>query len=619
MLFFDLIVKRVVSFSLESYDINKNQVLNFFKKNEKFQLTLLTASRSLYFDIKKNKSSKITLSLEKYFIRAHFNPTPFGLFSSVGVLSWGDQTFIHKSKTLLLHVKFDNSFLRTSIQNIKLSNNLSCMYFVNPSLHLIYKDKVAFYKSKILENSTIETSYVEVDYDADLKQFLDKFSGGLQLGTIIDELFYEGFVKLEVEEYLSKMIDIGLIISEFLYSSLNINGFFPSPVFSKLVEQQLHLLSNENDFMKFHEQYLKEQESHFKYNNTQKSSHAIDSFETELGTLNRNLQEKVIKFIDFTAQFDTGNFPLNDRLNKFAGKIVSKYNEGFISLNELFNPYSGLKYAEPLKSNKRIHNDILIKILSADDKKLFLNIQNKKENTNTNFPPTFSVIVESLQCKNSGEELFYIKGIGGTSAINMISRFGQVTDSLCKEIAQFEKDIHKNKIIAEVHCIGNLQTLNITPLKHYFDYAIPINTTISQNCELIFLSDLYVHIRNTNITLVSKSHKKQILPRLTSAINFRLSDSDIYNFLIELESQNQECPAVSFNMNYVENFYKPLIPRIYLDSSTILYPSQLLLINDDFTFDTFSLYLLKQINKFVYRFIYHKLSKPMLLCRKVCY
>ena len=487
MLVFDTIVKRVVGFSQQAYDKNKNQVLDFFDKNKKFQLSVLSSSRSLYNDAKKNKTDKVTDSLEKYFIRAHFNSIPFGIFSHVGILNWGETTQIKKSESLHLTVKYDNSFVSTKIDETILEDCLRLTYFANPSIHFLNTDKIGFYKSKILPNSKVEMSYVEVDFDDDLQVLVSKFEKGSKLSTVIEQLTADGFEKTDIEVYLLEIIDIGLIINDFLFSPLNNKIITSNSLYtSLLIEKGNHKLNSESEIVDFSKQFLIEQDLHFEYNNSQKSSHSIDAFETELGTLNNNVQEKIIKFINFSIQYSSENKPINEHLSKFGSKIANRYNDGFVALNEIFNPYSGLKYSEiTTESETILHQDIIAKILASTEKTLFLNFKNS-DTKKANLPPTFSVLFESLKCNTTDKEIIFFKGIGGTSAINMISRFEKVTQPLCEQIAQFEKEVHKNKIIAEVNCTGNLQTLNITPTQHYFEHSIPINTVNRGNTATIF-------------------------------------------------------------------------------------------------------------------------------------
>lgn len=600
MIIFETLVKRVVGFSQESFEENKKNVVDFFHKNEKFQLAVLTSSRSLYQDIKKDKKDKITTSLEKYFIRSHFNPVPFGIFSSVGILNWGENTDIKKSNSLKLSVKYDNSFLSTKVNEKEINECTNDQYCSNPSIHFINEVKIGFYKSKIQKNSDVEISYVEVDFDDNLKWLVDKFKNGAKLNFIIEELIKDGFEKVEIETYLLEIIDIGLIISDFLFSPLN-NKFVKASnqISSELIEKNNHQLNSKFEINTFAEQLLKEQDILFEYNSDQKVSHSIDSYEIEKGMLNNNIKEKIIKFINFTTHYNSENKPINDRLFKFAEKISIRYNDGFIPLLDIFNPYSGLKYSEIISETEiTLHKEILFKIISTDEKKLILNLKNFISSPAVNLPPTFSVIFESLKCKDTGDEVIFFKGVGGTSAINLISRFDTITNPLCEEIVGFESEIFQNKLVAEVNCIGNLQTLNISPIKHYFKYSIPINTTNSIHHSPIFLSDLFIHLNGNKISLVSKKHKKQVIPRLMSSINFKMSDSEVYKFLIELESQNQEFYGVNFNVNNQKNFFKPLVSRVYLDEGILLCPAQLLLIDNNYDFESFLRYLKFTITKF---------------------
>lgn len=107
-------------------------------------------------------------------------------------------------------------------------------------------------------------------------------------------------------------------------------------------------------------------------------------------------------------------------------------------------------------------------------------------------------------------------------------------------------------------------SLNILPVKQFYDYCIPINTTFTNNSNPILLSDIYVHLEDGRIALVSKKYKKEVIPKLTSAINPNLSDSEFYSFLCDYEFYNQEIYGVNFDFNSY-NYAMPYVPRIYLE------------------------------------------------------
>ncbi len=58
MKFFNTTVSRTASFSIESFETHKDDIISFFEKNTLFQLSILIASRDLYNDLKKKKKKK---------------------------------------------------------------------------------------------------------------------------------------------------------------------------------------------------------------------------------------------------------------------------------------------------------------------------------------------------------------------------------------------------------------------------------------------------------------------------------------------------------------------------------------------------------------------------------
>lgn len=600
MIFFETIVKRVTNFSIQSYENNRNNITSFFENNELFQLSIVTSSTVLYEDIKKNKSDKIKASLSKYFIRAHFNPTPFGVFNSVGTLKWGKFTAINKNGTVKLNVKYDNLFLANDINNTITSKWHTSSYCINPTIHILNECKIGFYKSKNLLNDKIELSYAEIDYDDDLQWIIDKFKNCIKVNIVLEELILSGFERAEVESYLLEIIEAGLIIEEFLYFPFaaklaNQNSKFPS----NLVQRKNFELKNENDFKLFKKSYIEEQKLFFQNSPDHKYSHSINSFDLMGGSLDINIQDKISKYIDFTIKYNSETQVVNDTLNKFISKLSNRFNDGLISLNTVFNPYSGVDYTSLKTDYKtKLHKDIALKIFASTEKNIILNmpIINDIKIKQKKMPATFNVILETLCCKTTGKKVVYIQKLAGASALNIVSRFSETTHDLCNEIVNYEKEVHFGKIIADISCIGNNRSINIAPEKQMYDYCIPINTSFKDDSNPIFLSDIYIHLRDGVISLISKENRKQILPRKTSFINSNLSDSELYKFLCDLEIYNEEIYGVNFDFNAYE-YFNSYVPRIYLEEDVLLHPAQLLLIYNDFSICEFTNYLKNKIEE----------------------
>lgn len=600
MIFFDTIVKRVANFSTQSYEQNKNNLLDFFEKNELFNLCILTASGSLYSDVNKNKSEKTQGSLANYFMRAHFNPTPFGVFNSVGVMHWDTETNISKADDLTLMVKYDNLFVCTEINKNVTDKWIDLIYCSNPSIYFS-NDKICFYKSKNQPNNKIEISYSEIDVDEDLLWLLDQFKNGKKIALVAEELVDQGFEREEVDTFLLEIIDIGLIIDSFLFNSYAEKLYVSQKEYvSDLICQKPHKLKTKNDFANFTQRYIKEQSSLFRDETIPKNFYAINAFDSQTGTLNNNIKQKVKKYIDFVIHYNAQTIATNDNLDKFFGLVKNKYNDGFVPLNTIFNPYSGIKYNYVKAENElKLHKDILSKILGANGSPVFLDlpVEDNLGIKSSKLPATFNVVLETLTCRTSGRSIIYIHGMGDPSSLNIISRFSDITHDACQDIINYEKEVNKDKIIAEINCIGNFRSINIAPVKQKYDYCLPINTSYDDFCNPVFLSDIYVHLRNNKVVLVSKEHKKQILLKKISAINQRILDSDIYNFLCDFEMYNQEIHGVNFNFNAYKQrlFY---IPRIYLEEDILLYPAQMLLVYNGEDLKAFNDYFQAKIEEF---------------------
>lgn len=600
--FFDIVIKRVANFSIQSYQINKNDCFNFFNENPLFQLSVLTSSISLYDDLRKNKSKKVESALLNYFSRAHYNPTPFGLFSSVGIIKWHESTIIRKTKKLELSVKYDNLALAAH-QNLKNNNErYELLYSINPSIYNLSNGKIAFYNFKSADNDKIEMSYVELECDDHLNSLLESFINRKPIKLIAKELVLEGFEESEVYEYLYEILDTGLILEDVNFDpySAKLRDLSNSVKFesSVLVNKGEHILNDVKDINNFSEQYHREHLALFHTYNNLRNTHSINSFETEIGGIDVNIQKLLKRYIDFTINYNSHTSPINDSVNKFIAKMSGRYNDGFVSFNEVFNPYSGINYTS-LKSEYKLKFDdeIINGIISSNNKtdiKLNLNIINDIEQKKTNLPATFSILMEVLECRKTGKEIVYIKNLLCGSALNLISRFGEVSKEFCNEIISYEKNLSSGKLIADINCIGNLRSINLAPEKQLFDYCIPINTSTKKSKNPILTSDLFFHLSEGSLRLVSKEYKKQILPKKVSSINSKLSDSEAYKFLCDFEIYNEEIYGINFDFNAYE-YLIPYVSRIYMEENVLLFPAQLLLIDQNYNLEEFRLFLNEQI------------------------
>eukprot|EP01090_Pellita_catalonica_P017011 TRINITY_DN5042_c0_g1_i16.p1 TRINITY_DN5042_c0_g1~~TRINITY_DN5042_c0_g1_i16.p1 ORF type:complete len:355 (-),score=51.53 TRINITY_DN5042_c0_g1_i16:1426-2490(-) len=165
-------------------------------------------------------------------------------------------------------------------------------------------------------------------------------------------------------------------------------------------------------------------------------------------------------------------------------------------------------------------------------------------------PDTFSSIIEVF--KSSGEEKLFIKGTAGSSAINLLGRFGHGSEGLSQHInniAETEKNIEKDKVIAEIVHLPEARTGNILQRPNFRDYEIPyLGKSSVDKKKQIPLSDILVTVKGDEITLFSKKLNKEVIPRLGNAHNYSNSTLPIYHFLCELQTQNKRA-SIGFSWN----------------------------------------------------------------------
>ncbi|WP_445711202.1 lantibiotic dehydratase [Flavobacterium sp.] len=322
--FFDDITARIVSFPVNAYDEHKTNIIKFFEDDYLFQLSILLSSRSLFEDVKKGKSDKVEHSLNKYFSRACFKPTPFGTFSSVSILNWGKNTKLTKSNEIKVDVRYDNLFIYHSTRKIKGKGLFEFVCFSNPSIYFLNDEKIGYYKSVVDENGAIDTSFVELDYDENIEWLINRFKGGVKVLDVFNELLFEGFDENELEDFLIKIIDESLIVIEYLFYPYSNVSFQSDRLHSELISSSPNDLSTNEQYEKIINQFVKEQDFFLKEvdDSKIKFTHSVVSYESNVGEVDVNIKEKILKYINFNKKFNTDFKPISEKLASFGNKFI---------------------------------------------------------------------------------------------------------------------------------------------------------------------------------------------------------------------------------------------------------------------------------------------------------
>lgn len=599
MQFFNTTVSRTTSFSVESFDKYKNNIDSFFKTNLLFQLSILIASKDLYNDIQKKKVHKVKTALENYFRRAHFNAVPFGTFSKVGILEWGRANNINKSDITFVTLVADHSVLVKELVKTLPTNWKQYTYYTNPTVHFLSSETLSYYKTEITAEGHFKIAYVELDLDTHTQWVLRQFKKSASLSEIINLLKKKGFKTSDIDNYLIKIIEAGLLINAELFPAhMHTKSSLISPINSPLIKERKHAINTENLIHSLAKRLIKEQNK-LCSDNTYKSIYMATGYDHMNGNICNTIKEKIKAYTNFTLAFNHQQQPIKNRLLEFGNEFCQHFNDEFVPLSTVFNPKCGLQYGNNNNTTPKAIPDFLFKkIITSNNNPIYMDLPNAgvEDHLLNTIDPTFGVIYELLACEKSGKEIVYFKSVGGGSALKMLGRFTEATEAICEEIAAYEEERYRDQIVAEISMILKPRIFNVLAKKSYYKHIIPLNTVFDETTEPIFLEDLYLKFNGRRFILISKEKQKEVVPRLTSAVNYPLSNFNIYRFLCDLQYQYGELTPVNFNLNAYNNIGVTYIPRIYLKNDILLSPAQLLLVNTHLGFDDFKVYVLELVD-----------------------
>jgi hypothetical protein len=157
-------------------------------------------------------------------------------------------------------------------------------------------------------------------------------------------------------------------------------------------------------------------------------------------------------------------------------------------------------------------------------------------------PSTFSVNCELLQDNERGRSI-YIKSAGGTSAANLLGRFCHLDEQILNHvlaITEKETQMNPDVIFAEIVHLPESRIGNILlrPVLRLYEIPYLAKAGVSGDFE-IRPDDLYVSIQNNRIRLRSKRLNKEVVPRMSTAHNYRGQHAmPVYHFLCDMQHQN---------------------------------------------------------------------------------
>jgi thiopeptide-type bacteriocin biosynthesis protein len=596
-------------YSFEDYHVTDYSTI---LKTSQFQLSIFLASKDFYDELLKKQfnythlTAKQKRTVAKYFNRASFRSTPFGLFSSFSLVGWNDSSLsnIRISEKADLSIKPDFSILANLHEYLRNQGVYPGMKLrPNQSLYFTGTD-CRYIKSEIAGDNEAKFSMVSVVRTTLLQKLL-KFCKKEQTLETITEFIVKlcGASEDNARIFIQELYAQRILVSD---AEPNITGTHYSQRLpnsyseDKQVNALMDLLGNIGQTAGDDNAMLHQLNAATKaiINNSLVETknpnvyYSVAERNVTQGGLPAIYQEKIMEGIHCLSALCR---PYEaSELTTFARAFENRYGSCEVPLLQAIDPQYGIGYGdfEEIKdgfSFKKVNgrasgkNTKTVEEASTYLMKELLNewhqflpagfAQNHITITDEHLesieppgglgqlPPSISVMFRIL-----GDNIV-IENAGGSSALALLGRFCYAPSihAFARQIAQKEQDMNKDVVFAEIAHLCSLHTANINCRPHLRDYEIPVLThSDTQEQQQIHLHDIMVSVSNNIIKLRSKRLKKNIIPRLASAYNFTKNVLPVFRFLCDMQYQQLNA-NYSFSLSTLLpglNFY----PRVQYKS-----------------------------------------------------
>jgi thiopeptide-type bacteriocin biosynthesis protein len=518
-------------------------------KQPLFKKAIWFASEAFYRELEKcdfeydrlDKKAKNTV--KKYINRMHYRPTPFGLCSAFGVLSWGvDRQLKFSASDLRPHVQL--SFARNAAlaQDVVADSKEALIYRLNGSVYKAGKEY----------------------------RFVRSAGGAGQIEFMIDSL--------PADRFFGRLVAFlgqgrkWREISEWVCEKANCSAVDAEQYVEWLAGQQLiqHHLEPNVTGTEHLDRVLKNTGRTLPWIDEIKGVTTIDDLETGASLSSRDsylntevklagaglderFQQDILDGVECLEALSAIQEP--PAIKRFKSDFIQKFERKAMPLLVALDPEVGVGYGDLEDGNDDTH---LLRGLASSP---------TERGTTINWGKVHSLLLGkwhhdggiiltpadieelgegkgmlpqsiSVMFRISGRQ-FFMEQAGGVSANALIGRFTPFNEDihrLAKDMAVQESMANPDVLFAEIVHICNEHTANIDRRKHIYEYEIPVLAQSELPREQqIPLNDLWVSVQQGKVILWSKEHGKRVIPRLSSAFNYTRNDLAVFRFLCDMQ------------------------------------------------------------------------------------
>lgn len=477
-----------------------------------------------------NHGNKINFTLWKYFNRARFRATPFGLFSGVSVLPNNLRDGVILSDHFAISSFIDWQAIDANSQNPSLILENTTEFLLNSTIYKVGNQyRYIFFDNRRFEIALI-SDFPELDMIVSFCR--EKQTKSALAEQLANQMHLD---KPSIKQLLTQLISLQVLIPD---STPNITGvdFFSRKKSYQLNNLELPYLITERKLINggYDNPFQKNLSELINVLN----HHLPKSVDTNLQAFIKSLKRKFeSRFVPLALALDpeTGVGYANLETNQLDDDVLAladrfRHRQTKQSPNINFNPFTKYLLNESMQGGV-----IQLEYLKNDEIA-----------TPMLLPNTFSVILRHSQ------SLVIIEHIGGATANALIGRFSlgiAAFENMGRRLAAIEQDANPDVMFFDVAYQAERHIDNVNRRKALYNYELPILTWSCSDSPL-YLDDILVGIVDNEIMLFSKRYRKRMIPRIPSAYNYHRSDLPLFRFLCDLQHQNIRS-KLSFNLSEI--------------------------------------------------------------------
>ncbi|WP_343564151.1 lantibiotic dehydratase [Sphingobacterium sp.] len=595
---------------------SQDDVYKLFNSSAIIKEAIYLASPELFRQLEKVYSTNTLLddklfnSLLKYLNRMSWRSTPFGLFATCGSGKWGESTMFKYCDSIQRKSRLDMLYLSDLYIHIIGNKNVrkASNFLINTSLYKLGKNyRYIEYSSK---DGNRRYQITQVSASEELEKILALAKVGVSYSDLVSELVSMGYDQDESEDFMDDCIVSQLLVTDFepgvtckdnFSKILNALSEVDDTHIQELVVQLKEakvMLGRLDEKINLEEEYqtlIDKLNVSGAFPTNEKFAIQVDSYKlTNEFVLNKYYQDNISKAIEVLSLLAEEN--QNADLNRFKIEFYNRYGDQFVPLVEVLDTEFGLGYPTkneigfsdlldniPIKSYSK--NDFKNKIEINKRTRVFYDLLKEAKDKNSQ---TISITKEELEKREitsdpNDEPLsmsvlakilknnkISIEGVSGTSAVNILSRFGSGSKeirNLVREIVKGEEGLTDHLILSEILHLPEGRVGNIILHPKYRNSAINFLSGISDEEDIIPITDLEIGVRKNLVVLKSRSKNKVVIPRLSNSHNYPMHSLPIYHFLGDLQAQINK-KTISFkwpDFGFIPDFF----PQVVVDKVVI--------------------------------------------------